>query len=162
MYLRLSQGATITYFKEDWQTKVPRRSESSFGNWYRGDSHRLNRWPERMAHLMVAVRFVASWRMAIISFSYATCHLARFMWAGRELLPCNKNRIGVWDFITLAQGLSVPLRRLVWFTFAALCWTLSNIHNKLPMEGKMISSLVDALYKMSTLTIATENLITSV
>jgi hypothetical protein len=77
------------------------------------------------------------------------CHLARFMWAGvRELLSCNSNPTGVGDFTTLVQGLSFSLRRLSWFTFAALCWMLWNIRNKLAMEGKTISSPADALYKM--------------
>jgi hypothetical protein len=78
------------------------------------------------------------------------CHLARFLWAGvRELLPCSWNLTGVGDFITIAQGLSATLRRIAWFTFAALCLSLWNIHNKLAMEGKTISNPVDALYKMS-------------
>jgi hypothetical protein len=71
------------------------------------------------------------------------------MWAGvREPLPCNWNPTGIGDFIILAQGLSVSLLRLAWFTFAMLRWTLWNIRNKLSMEGKTISSPVDALYKM--------------
>lgn len=36
-----------------------------------------------------------------------------------------------------------------WFTFAALCWALWNIRNKLAMEGTLISTPADAMFKMS-------------
>jgi RsiW-degrading membrane proteinase PrsW (M82 family) len=48
-----------------------------------------------------------------------------------------------------AQGLANPLRRLVWYTFAAQCWTIWNTRNKLAIEGKMIGNLVDVFYQMS-------------
>jgi hypothetical protein len=75
--------------------------------------------------------------------------MARFMWAGvRELLHCDWNPAGAGDFIALAQGLAGPLRRLVWFTFATLSWSLWNIRNKLTIEGKMIGNPADAFYHM--------------
>jgi hypothetical protein len=78
------------------------------------------------------------------------CHLARFVWAGvRELLPCNWNPTGVGDFIAIVQGLSGPLRRLAWFAFAALGWTLWNTRNKLAIEGKVIGHPADVLFTMS-------------
>jgi hypothetical protein len=49
----------------------------------------------------------------------------------------------------IVQGLSGPLRRLVLFTFAAQCWALWNIRNKLAIEGKLINNPTDALFKMS-------------
>jgi hypothetical protein len=72
------------------------------------------------------------------------------MWAGvRELLKCDWNPIGVGDFMAIVQGLVGPLRRLVWFTFAAQCWSLWNIRNKLAIEGTIINSPSDAIFKMS-------------
>jgi hypothetical protein len=72
------------------------------------------------------------------------------MWAEvRNLLSCDWNLAGTRDFIALAQGLSNPLRRLAWFTFAAHCWTLWNIQNNLAIEGKMIGNPADVFYQIS-------------
>jgi hypothetical protein len=51
--------------------------------------------------------------------------------------------------MALAQGVSGSLRRVVWFAFAAQCWALWNIRNKLTIEGKMIGNPTDALFQMS-------------
>jgi hypothetical protein len=75
--------------------------------------------------------------------------MAGFMWARvRELLHCEWNPAGDGEFIALSQGVSGPLHSLVWFTFAALCWTLWNIRNKLTIERKMIGDQTDAFYHM--------------
>jgi hypothetical protein len=56
---------------------------------------------------------------------FFTCHMYRFIWAGvRELLHCDWNPTGAGDFIALVKGLASPLCRLVWFTFAALSWSI--------------------------------------
>jgi hypothetical protein len=41
------------------------------------------------------------------------------------------------------------MRRLAWFTFAAQCWSLWNIRNKLAIEGAIINSPTDVIFKMS-------------
>jgi hypothetical protein len=65
------------------------------------------------------------------------------MWAAvRELA-------GIGEFLAIAQGLIGAYRRLVWFAFAALCWTLWTIRNKLTIEGSIIGKPADALYKMT-------------
>jgi hypothetical protein len=80
---------------------------------------------------------------------FFSCPIARMMWAGvRELLHCDWNPAGPGEFIAIAQGLYGPLRRLVWFTFAAQCWTLWTIRNKLTIEGKMIGNPADVFYQM--------------
>jgi hypothetical protein len=71
------------------------------------------------------------------------------MWVGvREFLHCDWNPIGIGDFLALFRGLSGPFRRLVWFTFAAQCWTLWNVRNKLAIEGNLIGNLAEVFYKM--------------
>jgi hypothetical protein len=76
--------------------------------------------------------------------------LAGFMWAGiRDILHYDWNSAGAGEFLTIAQGLSGPFRRLVWFTFAAQCWALWNIRNKLTIEGKLIGNPADVLFQMS-------------
>jgi hypothetical protein len=72
------------------------------------------------------------------------------MWTGiRELLSCSWNPEGAADFVAIASGMSGRLCRIAWFTFAAQCWALWNIHNKLAIEGSLISNPVDAILKMS-------------
>jgi hypothetical protein len=76
--------------------------------------------------------------------------MAGFVWAGlRDILHCDWNPAGAGEFLSIAQGLSGSFRRLVWFTFAALCWALWNIRNKLTIEGKLIGNPADALFQMS-------------
>jgi RsiW-degrading membrane proteinase PrsW (M82 family) len=72
------------------------------------------------------------------------------MWAGvRELLHYDWNPVGAGDFMALAQGFSNSFRRIVWLTFAALCWTLWNTHNKLTIEGKAIAHPADVFFQIS-------------
>jgi hypothetical protein len=52
------------------------------------------------------------------------------------------------DFIALTNNVLGPLHRLVSFTFAAQCWTVWIIHNKLTIEGKMIGNPADVFYQM--------------
>jgi hypothetical protein len=76
--------------------------------------------------------------------------MAGFVWTGmRDILHCDWNPAGAGEFLSIAQGLSGSFRRLVWFTFVALCWALWNIRNKLTIEGKLIGNPADALFQMS-------------
>jgi hypothetical protein len=81
---------------------------------------------------------------------FFTCPMARFLWAGaRDALHCDWNPAGAGDFIAIAAGLSGRFRRLVWLTFAAQCWPLWHIRNKLTIEGKLIGNPADAFFQMS-------------
>jgi RsiW-degrading membrane proteinase PrsW (M82 family) len=76
--------------------------------------------------------------------------MARFMWVGaRDALHCDLNLAGARDFLAIAAGLSGHFRRLVWFTFAAQCWALWNVRNKLTIEGKLIGNPAGAFFQMS-------------
>jgi hypothetical protein len=56
--------------------------------------------------------------------------MAQFMWAGiRDILKCDWNPAGVGGFVALAQALSGSFRRLAWFAFAVMFWTLWNVRN---------------------------------
>jgi hypothetical protein len=78
---------------------------------------------------------------------FFTCPLLGFMRAGiRDVLQCDRNPLGADEFLAIAQGLSGPFHRLVWFTFAAQCWALWNIRNKLTIEGKLIGNPADAFF----------------
>jgi hypothetical protein len=48
--------------------------------------------------------------------------------------------------MALAQGVSGSLHRVVWFAFAAQCWALWNIRNKLTIERKLIGNPADTLF----------------
>jgi hypothetical protein len=80
---------------------------------------------------------------------FFACSLAKFMWAGvREVLQCAWKPAGVGDFLSISSGLSGPLRRLVWFTFAVQCWALWIIRNKLMIEGNIINTPSDVLLQV--------------
>jgi hypothetical protein len=51
-----------------------------------------------------------------------------------ELMQCDWNPAGAGNFIAFSNNVSGPLRRLVWFTFAALGSTLWINRNKLTIE----------------------------
>jgi hypothetical protein len=81
---------------------------------------------------------------------FFACPLAGFMWAEiRDILHRDWNPTGAGDFLAIAQGLSGPFCRLVWFAFVAKCWALWNIRNKLTIEGKMIGNPTDVFFQIS-------------
>jgi hypothetical protein len=142
------RGAAVTSFKEVWRTKVPPKIKIFLWQLIRG------RLP---SGVQIVKRQGPSNGLCALcgdvedcNHIFFTCHMAGFMWAGvRELLKCEWNPAGAGEFLALVQGLSGPLRRLVWFTFAAQCWTLWNIRNKLAIEGKLIGHPADAFVQMS-------------
>jgi hypothetical protein len=80
---------------------------------------------------------------------FFVCLLAKFMWACvRELLGTAWNPAGAGDFIAICQGLSGQLRCVVWFTFAAQCWALWTVRNKLVFEGRVINKPADVMLHM--------------
>ena len=71
------------------------------------------------------------------------------MWVGaRELLNCDWNPARAGEFLSISHGLSGTYRRIVWFTFAAQCWALWNVRNKLTIEAKLISKPSDVMFNM--------------
>ena len=71
------------------------------------------------------------------------------MWARvRELLKCDWNPAGAGEFLSITHGLVGSYRRLVWFTFAAQCWALWNVRNKLTFEDRLIDKPADVMYNM--------------
>jgi hypothetical protein len=56
-----------------------------------------------------------------------------------------ENPAGIWEFLAISQGLTGAFRRLVWFAFAMLCWTLWTVRNKLTIEGTVIGKPADAM-----------------
>jgi hypothetical protein len=148
LYLRLSQGATVTFFKEVWATRVPPKIRVFLWQLIRGwlpsaDQVAKRHGPSDGSCAMCGM-------LEDCDHIFFSCHLARFLWAGvRELLSCTWDPTGVGDFISLVQGLSGPLRRLAWYAFAALGWTLWNTRNKLALEGKVIAHPADAMFTMS-------------
>jgi hypothetical protein len=148
MYMRLSQGAAVTHFKDVWRMKVPPRIRVFLWQLIRGRLPSCEQVAKR--HGPSDGLCALCGEIEDCNHIFFSCHLARFMWAGvRELLGCNWNPAGAGDFVALAHRLPGPLRRLVWFTFAAQSWALWNIRNKLTIEGKLINNPADAFAKMS-------------
>jgi hypothetical protein len=148
IYLGMSQGATVTFFKDVWRTRVPPKIKIFLWQLIRGRLPSGEQLAKRHGPSNGLCALCGEWEDC--DHIFFSCHLARFMWAGaRELLHCDWNPAGAGAFIATSQRLSGRLRRLVWFTFAAQCWTLWNIRNKLAIEGKLIGNPADALYQMT-------------
>ncbi|XP_071681481.1 uncharacterized protein [Lolium perenne] len=137
VYHGMMHGAAITHFKEVWRTRVPPKIKIFMWQLIRGKLPSCEQVAKRMGPSKGHRALCGE--IKDCNHIFFTCHMARFMWSGvRELLHCDWNPIGDEEFIALAQGLAGPLRRLVWFTFATLSWSLWNIRNKLTIEGKLM------------------------
>ncbi|XP_051221392.1 uncharacterized protein [Lolium perenne] len=148
VYARLAQGAATASFKDVWRTRVPPKIKVFLWQLIRGRLPSGEQLLKRHGPSNGMCALCGAWEDC--NHIFFTCPLARLMWAGvRELLSCDWNPAGAGDFIALSQGLSNPLRRLAWFTFAAQCWTLWNIRNKLAIEGKLIGNPADIFYQLS-------------
>jgi hypothetical protein len=148
MYSKLSRGGTVTHFKEIWRTRVPPKIRVFLWQLIRGRLPSGDQLVKRHGPSNGRCPLCGEWETC--DHIFFTCHIAKFMWAGiRDLLSCSWNPAGAADFIAIANGLSGRLRRIAWFTFAAQCWTLWNIRNKLAIESSLISSPADAIFKMS-------------
>ncbi|KAK1693054.1 hypothetical protein QYE76_009751 [Lolium multiflorum] len=148
MYSKFSRGGTVTHFKEIWRTRVLPKIRVFLWQLIRGRLPSGDQLVKRHGPSNGRCALCGDWETC--DHIFFTCHIAKFMWAGiRDLLSCSWNPAGAADFIAIANGLSGRLRRIAWFTFAAQCWTLWNIRNKLAIEGSLISSPADVIFKMS-------------
>ncbi|KAK1648684.1 hypothetical protein QYE76_066489 [Lolium multiflorum] len=147
VYYGLTQGASVSHFRDVWRARVPPKIKVFLWQLIWGKLPSSEQVAKR--HGPSNGRCSLCGEMEDCNHIFFTCHMAGFMWAGvRELLHCEWNPGGIGDFIALAQGISGPLRSLVWFTFAAMAWSLWNIRNKLTIEGKLINNPTDAFYHM--------------
>jgi hypothetical protein len=111
----------VTHFKEVWQTRVPPKIKVFLWQLIRGKLPSSEQVAKR--HGPSNDRCVLCGEMEDCNHIFFTCPIASFIWARvRELLHCDWSPVRVGDFMALAKGLLGPLRRLVWFTFAPLCW----------------------------------------
>lgn len=132
-YLGLTLGAADTCFKEAWRTRAPPKVKVFLCQVI---------WRRLPSCEQVAKRYGPSDGRCVLCLGiedcnhiFFSCPIAKLMWDGvRELLHCDWNPAGPGEFIAIAQGLYGPLRRLVWFAFAAQCWTLWTIRSKLTIE----------------------------
>jgi hypothetical protein len=147
MYRSLSGGLAVTYFKDVWKTRIPPKI-------------RIFLWQLIQGKLLCSEQ-VAKWRgpsnglcslcgeVEDCNHIFFACHMAQFMWAGiRDILKCDWNPAGAGGFVALAQALSGSFRRLAWFAFTVMFWTLWNVRNKLTMEGMAIAHPADAFFQM--------------
>jgi hypothetical protein len=138
----------VTSFKDVWKTRVPPRIRIFLWQLIRGRLPSSDQVAKRMGPSNGLCSLCGD--VEDCNHIFFTCPLAGFMWAGiRDILHCDWNPAGAGEFLAIAQGLLGPFRRLVWFTFAAQCWALWNIRNKLTIEGKLIGNPADALFQMS-------------
>jgi hypothetical protein len=141
-------GAAVTHFSDIWKIREPQKIKIFLWQFLRGRLPAGDRLIKRHGPSDGFCSLCGEWEDC--KHIFFDCPLAKFMWAGvRELLNCDWNLVGVGQFMGLDQGLSGSLCRLVWFTFAAQCWALWNIRNKLAIEGKLINNPADAVFQMS-------------
>jgi hypothetical protein len=147
IYHRMSLGAVVTHLKDVWKVRVPPKIKIFLWQLLRGRLPSGDQLVKR--HGPSDGNCALCGEREDCSHIFFGCALAKFMWAGvRELLGDVWNPAGAGQFLAIVHGLSGPLRRTAWFTFAAQCWALWNIRNKLAIEGKLINSPADAMFQM--------------
>jgi hypothetical protein len=117
IYLLLSRGAIVSHFKEVWRAWVLPRVRVFLWQLIRGKLSCSEQVAKRLSPSNGECALCGA--LEDCNHIFFSCSLARFVWAGvREVLQCSWNPVGVRDFLIICRGLSGPLRRLVWFTFA--------------------------------------------
>jgi hypothetical protein len=101
----MSQGETVTSFKEVWRTRVPPKIKIFLWQIVRGRLPPGAQLSKRHAPSNGLCALCGEWED--YNHTFFLCHLARFMWAGaRELLQCDWNPAGPGVFIATSQRLS--------------------------------------------------------
>jgi hypothetical protein len=114
MYLCLSHGATITCFRDVWETRVPPKIKIFLWQLIQSRLPSCEQVVKRMGPSNGLCALCGD--IEDCNHIFFTCPLARFMWAGaRDVLQCDWNPAGAGEFLAIAEGLSGPFRRLVWF-----------------------------------------------
>jgi hypothetical protein len=135
LYAKLSQGASVAYYKDVWEAKVPLKIKIFAWQLI------LDRLPSSQ---QIATRHgPASGNCALCGqvedagHIFFSCSLARFAWSAiRQILDCNWNPGNFPQFHAILSSLAGRARRLLWFLFLAQAWALWNIRNKLTIEKK--------------------------
>jgi hypothetical protein len=146
LYAKLSQGASVAYYKDVWEAKVPLKIKIFAWQLI------LDRLPSSQ---QIATRHgPASGNCALCGqvedagHIFFACSLARFAWSAiRQILDCNWNPGNFPQFHAILSSLAGRARRLLWFLFLAQAWALWNIRNKLTIEKKVINHPANVIFK---------------
>jgi hypothetical protein len=146
LYAKLSQGASVAYYKDVWEAKVPLKIKIFAWQLI------LDRLPSSQ---QIATRHgPASGNCALCGqvedagHIFFSCSLAKFAWSAiRQILDCNWNPGNFPQFHAILSSLAGRARRLLWFLFLAQAWALWNIRNKLTIEKKVINHPANVIFK---------------
>jgi hypothetical protein len=139
----------VTHFREVWRTRVPPRIKVFLWQLVRGKLLCSMQVSKRRGPLNGLCSLCDE--PEDCDHIFFRCSLARFMWAGvRELLHCAWNPAGAGDFLAISHSLTGTYCGVVWFTFAALTWTLWNIWNKLTMKALLLVNRLTLCLKCSS------------
>jgi hypothetical protein len=143
MYAKLSQGTTVSHFKDMWEAKIPLKIK--IFSWQLA----LDKLPTgsqiatRQSLLMGHVICVALQRMPHISSLAAL--LPSLPGVLRQLLGRNWRPANFAQFHAILSSFSGLSRRLLLVLFLAQSWALWLIRNKLTIERKVINHSADVL-----------------
>jgi hypothetical protein len=144
--LKLSQGASVTHFKDIWAAKLPLKIK--IFTWQLA----LNRLPTRS---LIADRHGPGsgccelcGAREDVNHIFFDCSLAKFTWSVvRQLLGCSWSSANFAQLYAIIANLLGRVRRLVWALFAAQSSALWLIRNQLSIESKIIWHPADVIFK---------------
>jgi hypothetical protein len=146
MYTKLSQGATVVYYKDLWGAAVLLKIK-------------IFSWQLALEKLhsssQIAVRHGPSDGSCILcgaledtSHIFFGCSLARFAWSVlRQLLGCNWRPSNFAQFHHILSSMAGAARRWLWLLFLAQSWVLWQTRNKMTIEKKFINHPSAIIFK---------------
>ena len=147
MYRLLSQGATVAYADDIWDSRLPLKVKIFM---WQLVLDRLPTCRQLAAHLGTSNGTCALCGEAEdASHVFFSCPMARFGWSVvRQLLGCSWSPANFPQFFACLQPLLGQRRRLCWILVAVMFWSLWVTRNKLALEAKALRHPSDLIYKL--------------
>lgn len=147
-YRALSVGSTVTRFKDLWAARVPPKVKIFMWQAIHGRLPAADQIKKRHGHGSGCCSLCDN--IEDTDHILFRCPLARLFWA------CTRDWLGVsWapnsfgELRALTPSLAGQNKRLFWFGFSAMCWTLWTTRNKLNIEQVFPNKAVDRFFKFS-------------
>jgi hypothetical protein len=140
MYAKLSQGATVTHFKDVWAAKIPLKIR--IFSW----QLILDRLPSSAnlarIHGLGSGRCVVCGSEEDVDHIFFACSPALLAWSVlQELLGCSWCPASFAQFFAIVSKFSGSFRRLAWIFFVAQSWALWLCRNKLTIKTMLFLQL---------------------
>jgi hypothetical protein len=149
LYRKINQGPSLPHEKLLWKAKLPLKIKIFLWQMAKGKmpvNEQIHRRHGKSNGQCALCGSVES-----ISHIFFSCAFARLMWSGiREAFGVQWNPQSLPDFLSILNQLTPSVRQSFWVLFAAQCWALWLIRNKLTIENTFPKQPADCFFKTAT------------